>query len=197
MLSLRHAHSPPPHDKQNSALPQVPQHFEGALANRSLVTPKLILSASYHMVLTRERKNSSPIAQEIKIFSIFAWLVPTMVLKHYLRLWVFSSTICWSWWLINIYETFGRNKIAVSLWNLVSVPCSETGPNLRMSLFVDPWLSWLYITKICTEEIYLIFFYYISILKQNKSTLYILREEISANGISTIGKWVFTILQNR
>ena len=49
-------------------------------------------------------------------------------------------TICWSWWSINIYETFGRKKIAVSLWNVVSVPCSETGPKLRTSCFVGPWL---------------------------------------------------------
>ena len=31
-------------------------------------------------------------------------------------------------------------KIAVSLRNLVSAPCSETGLNLRTSLFVDHWL---------------------------------------------------------
>ena len=31
----------------------------------------------------------------------------------------------------NICETFGGNKIAVSLWIVVSVPCSETDPNLR------------------------------------------------------------------
>ena len=38
---------------------------------------------------------------------------------------------------INIYETFGRKKIAVSLLNLVSasVPCSETGS--RTLLFID------------------------------------------------------------
>ena len=85
-----------------------------------------------------------------------------------------------------MYETFGRNKIAVSLWNLVSEPCSETGPNLRALLFVDRWLQ---ITKLCTEV-------NISVLKQYKSTFSVLGEEISGNGISTIGKRKFTILQN-
>ena len=36
----------------------------------------------------------------------------------------------------------------------------------------------------------------ISVLKQNKLTLWDLGEEISGNGISTIGKCKFTILQN-
>ena len=92
---------------------------------------RLILLASHRMALTRERKNSSRIAREIEIFSIFAWLVPTLVPKHNSRFWVCCRTICWSWWSINIYETFGRNKIAVSLWNFVSASCSESGPNLR------------------------------------------------------------------
>ena len=69
--------------------------------------------------------------------SSFAWLVPMLALKHNSRFRVFHSTICWTWWSINIYEIFGRKKITVSMWNLVSVPCSETGPNLRMSHFVD------------------------------------------------------------
>ena len=64
------------------------------------------------------------------------------------------------------------------MWNLVSAPCSETGPNLRTSLFVD---CWLLITKLYTEVNN-------SILKRNKSTLWVLGEEISGNGISTIGK---------
>ena len=73
-------------------------------------------------------------------------------------------------------------------WNLVSEPCSETGPNLRALLFVDRLLQ---ITKLCTEV-------NISVLKQYKSTLKVLGEEISesGNGISTIGKRKFTILQN-
>ena len=91
---------------------------------------QLILLALYRMALTRERKNPNRIAREIEIFSIFAWLVPTLVPKHNSRFRVFRRTICWSWWSINIYETFVRKKIAVSLCNLVSVPCSETGPNL-------------------------------------------------------------------
>ena len=80
---------------------------------------------------------------KISIFH-FGWMgplaVPTVVPKHNSRFRVFRRTICWSWWSINIYETFGPNKIAVSLWNLVSAPCSETGPNLRTLLFVECWL---------------------------------------------------------
>ena len=51
--------------------------------------------------------------------SIFAWLVPKLVPKQNSRFQVFSSTICCLWWLINIYETFGAKKIAISLWNVV------------------------------------------------------------------------------
>ena len=43
---------------------------------------RLILLASHRMALTRERKNPSQIAREIEIFTIFAWLVPTLVPKH-------------------------------------------------------------------------------------------------------------------
>ena len=64
------------------------------------------------------------------------------------------------------------------MWNLVSDPCSETGPNLRTLCLVDCWLS---ITKLCTKV-------NISILKQNKSTLWVLGEEILGNAVSTIGK---------
>ena len=151
---------------------------------------QLLLLASHRMALTRERnlKNLSRFAWEIKIFSIFARLVPTSVPKHNSRFWVFLSTICWTWWSINIYEIFKFcwKKIAVSMWNLVSAPCSETGPNLRTWLFVD---CWLLITKLWTEI-------NISILKQNKLTLWVLGEEILGKGILTIGKWEFTILQN-
>ena len=103
---------------------------------------RLFLLASHRMALTGERKNPNWIARWIKIFSIFAWLVKvsTLVPKHNSRIWVLHSTICWSWWSINIYETFGAKKIAVSLQNVVSAPCSETGPDLRTSLFVDRWL---------------------------------------------------------
>ena len=31
--------------------------------------------------------------------------------------WLNSSTICWSWWLINIFEIFGWKKIAVQLFS--------------------------------------------------------------------------------
>ena len=78
---------------------------------------RLISLASHRMALTTERKNPD--------FSILSWLVPALVPKH---------TICWSWWSITTYETYGRNKIAVYFWNLVSAPCTETGPNLRMSM---------------------------------------------------------------
>ena len=48
---------------------------------------QLILLASHSMTLTREHKNLCLIGWEImiEIFSIFAWLVPTLVLKHNLR----------------------------------------------------------------------------------------------------------------
>ena len=77
---------------------------------------------------------------EIMIFSIFAWLVYTSVPTQNSRLRVFCRTICWLWCSINIYETFGAKKIAVSWCNLVAAPGSETGPNLRTSLFVDRFL---------------------------------------------------------
>ena len=118
----------------------------------------LFLLASHRMALTKQRKNPSWIARDIENFSIFFHFVSTLVLKHNLRFQVFHSTvstICWSWWSINIYETFGQNTIAVFLWSLVSAPCSETGPNLRTSLFV---YCWLWITKLCTGK-------YMSILK--------------------------------
>ena len=63
----------------------------------------------------------------------------------------------------------------------------KTGPNLRTSLFVDGCLE---ITKLCTEES-------ISVLKQNKMTLWDLGEELSGNGISSIGKCTSTTLQHR
>ena len=40
---------------------------------------RMLLLASHCMALTRERKNPSRIAREIEIFSVFAWLVPTLV----------------------------------------------------------------------------------------------------------------------
>ena len=63
------------------------------------------------MALTRERKNPSRIAREIEIFSIFAWLVLTLVPKQNSRFWVFRRTISWTWWSIDIYEILGRNLV--------------------------------------------------------------------------------------
>ena len=73
---------------------------------------RLILLASHCMALARERKKPSRIAREIEIFSIFAGWVPTLVPKHNSRFRAFRSTLFWSWWSINIYETFGRKKIS-------------------------------------------------------------------------------------
>ena len=100
---------------------------------------RLLFLALHRMVLTRARKNPSWIAREVKISSICAFSVPTLVQKHILRIALFRRTICWSRWSISTYETSSRKKIAVSLWNVVSAPwrpCSEIGPNssLRMSL---------------------------------------------------------------
>ena len=82
---------------------QVPQHFDGARAMGLSSRRRLILLASHRMALTRERKSSSRIAREIEIFSIFAWLVNTLVPKHNSRFWVFRRTICWSRRSINIF----------------------------------------------------------------------------------------------
>ena len=78
---------------------------------------RLILLASHRMVLTGERKNSIWIAREIEIFSIFAGRVPTLVPQHNSRIRVFLSTICWSLWSINIYETFGAYKFHTDFLN--------------------------------------------------------------------------------
>ena len=105
------------------APPQVPNILTACepmgLSSRS----KLLLLASQRMALTRESKNASRIAREIEILSILALSVPTWFPKHNSRFRVFCRTICWSWWSINVYETFGRKKIAVSFWNAVSAPC--------------------------------------------------------------------------
>ena len=61
----------------------------------------LLLLASYHMVLTRERKNLSRIAREMEICSTFAWSVPTLVLKNNKRFpgfEIFRRTVYWSIW---------------------------------------------------------------------------------------------------
>ena len=141
-LSLGRARSPPPHAARDpragrrKSLNILTAGEPMGLSSRR----QLLLLASHRMALTRECKIPIRIAREIEIFSIFASLVPTLVPKHNLRFRVFRSTIYWSWWLINIYETFGGKKITVSLWNVVSAPCYETGPNLRMLLVVDRWL---------------------------------------------------------
>ena len=101
---------------------QVPQHFDGARAHGSLGLSsrrQILLLAPHRMALTRERKNPSRIAREIEIFTIVAWLLPTLVPKHISRFRVFRRTICLSRWSINIYETFRWQKIAVSLCNVV------------------------------------------------------------------------------
>ena len=141
VLSLRHAHSPLPHAARNRARRCRSLNILTAREPMGQSSRRqLILLASHCMALARERKKPSRIAWEIEIFSIFAEWVPTMVPKHNSRFRVFSRTLCWSGRLINTYETFGRNKIAVSLWNLVSALCSETGPNLRTLHFVNHWL---------------------------------------------------------
>ena len=104
---------------------------------------RLILLASHCMALARERKKPSRIAREIEIFSIFAGWVPTLVPKHNSRFRIFRHTLCWSLYSINIYETFGRNKIAVSLWNqngMVSYTCKDS---IRSPECLAYWSRWL------------------------------------------------------
>ena len=72
-----------------------------------------LLLASHRMALTTKRKTPSRIAREIEIFSILAWLVPMLAPKHKSRFRELRRTICWSWSSIEIYEIFGRKKIAV------------------------------------------------------------------------------------
>ena len=163
------------------------------------------------MALTRECKNPSRIAREIEIYSIFAWLVPTLVPKHNSRFRVFRRTICWSCRSINIYETFGRNRIRRRSFLMESCFCAllRNRPKFeevafRKSLALD--LQTLHRGKTDTLALLismkagiLLRGYEVntSILEQNKSTLWVLGEEISWDGISIIGKWKFTILQNR
>ena len=115
------------------------------LPSRSL----LFLLASHSMALTEERKNQSRIAQEIEIFSIFAWLVPTLARKQNLRFWVFCNTICWLLWLINIYETNIWCKENCSFL-VESCLCAlpETGPNLRTLLLVHCCLHSIGVTMV-------------------------------------------------
>ena len=56
------------------------QHFDGApRASQGVSLRASHRMAAIIMVLTRERNNPSQIAREIESFSIFAWLVPTLV----------------------------------------------------------------------------------------------------------------------
>ena len=110
---------------------QVPQHFSSTRANGSLFAlPVVLISFTSYGAdwMTQEFK---PNCLRNWDFLNFCLVGPPLVPKQNSRFQVFCCTICWLWWSINIYETFGAKKSAVSLWNLVSVPCSETGPNFR------------------------------------------------------------------
>ena len=120
---------------------------------------QLILLASYRMALTRERKNSSRIAREIEIFSILLGWSPRWS-RSIMRGFEFSVAPSVDLddqltFMIHLVERKSQFPCAILFLCL--------GPNLRTSLFVDPWL---WINKLCTVE-------YISILKQNKSTLWL------------------------
>ena len=71
---------------------------------------QLLLLASYRVALTRERRILSWIAREIKIFSSFACLVPAFFPKHNSKFRALLSTICWSWWSINILKHLAERK---------------------------------------------------------------------------------------
>ena len=132
VLSLRRVRSPPPHAARDSARAAVgPSTFwwrasPMGLSSRGL----LLLLASHLMALTRERNNPSRIAQEIEMVTLVPYWSRSITRGS-------SFPPLWSWWSIYIY---GRNKFAVSLWNVIFEPCSETAPKLRTSLFVDRWL---------------------------------------------------------
>ena len=155
VLSLRRARLPLPHAARRARLRARSSRSVNNLTARApigLSSRLLFLLASHRMALTGKRKNPNWIAREIiDIFSIFAWLVPTLVPKQNSRFRVFCGIICWLWWSINIYEPLVQRKSQVPLWNLVSAPCSETGPKLRTSVFVTG-NRWLSTTKLCTEE---------------------------------------------
>ena len=104
---------------------------------------QLIFLASHCIALARERKKPSRIAREIEIFSIFAGWVPTLVPKHNSRFRIFRHTLCWSLYSINIYETFGRNKIAVSLWNQNGMVSYTWKDSIRSPECLAYWSWWL------------------------------------------------------
>ena len=119
VLSLLRNHSPPPHAARDPA--------------RAAAGPSKFWLRAIQWVSLRAA------SWYFWLHIVWCWLVNA-------RIWVFlifclvGPHVCWSWWSINIYKPFGRSKIAVFLWNLVSAPCSETGPNSRASLFVEGWL---------------------------------------------------------
>ena len=150
----------------------------------------LLLLASHRMALTKKRRNPSRIARKINLFSNFAGSVPTLVPKYCSMFRVFRHTICWSRWLINICVTFSRKKITlychfpcgmlflpltqkqVQIWER----CFSFIVGLRSPNFAQRWtlVHWNRINR----------------------HFRILGEEISGNGISTIWKWKFIMLQN-
>ena len=101
--------------------------WQSAWANELLFTLLdqcwLFLSIPQCMALTGEHKILNKIAQGIKIFSIFACLVPTLVQQQNLRFQVCWHTICWLW-SINIIEAFNQKKIALSIIAFRSPNCA-------------------------------------------------------------------------
>ena len=80
----------------------------------------VLLLASFDVALPSEREKPSWISWTIEISVGFDdWLT---IMKH----------------LVEIKSLFPCGMIRH--WNLVSAPCSETGPNFRALLFVDRWL---------------------------------------------------------
>ena len=92
-----------------------------------------IVLASCRTALSRERKNPSRIAQENHIFWILLGWFPrwSRSITQGLKFTTAQSVDQYD----NICETFSGKKIAISLWIVVFVPCSETDPNLRHSSF--------------------------------------------------------------
>ena len=108
---------------------------------------RLILLASHRMALTRERKNSSQIAREIDIFSIFAWLVPTLVPMHNSSF-EFSAAqsvdpddrLTFMKHLVEIKSQFPCRILFLRLAQKQVWIWTETGLNLKKLIFVDRWL---------------------------------------------------------
>ena len=89
---------------------------------------QFLLLASHSMALTKEGKNPSWIT-DYRLrnwdFLNFCLVGPHVSPDAYLEVSSFppSRSICWSQWLINIFGTFGRKEITISLWNVVFAPC--------------------------------------------------------------------------